>query len=987
MSFGSDGTATHTVNSCFFSTVVTSNADSGPGSLRQAILDTCQGGDISFDMGSVVSPIGLTSGELELSKDVVIDGPGADQLTIERASGSFRLFSVKPGVGAFFAFLTLANGDATTSPGGGGAIRNEGGLLQLAAVDLVGNTAQVGGAIANGDGVNQAVTFVIDSTLRGNVAIHEGGAIINLGADNFGNGGMGIYQSTISGNAAGTEGGGVYNTGANGYVEFFDSTVTLNRADKDSSGIGTGGGLHNDPESVPIVIGNTIVAGNFAGASPASPDDVSGALDSFQASYNLIGVDTNLNLDSDGTNIIGTAASPVDPRLGPLANNGGGIMTHMPLAGSPALDAGNNDIAQVDTLCSCVDQRGPGFLRVRTAAGGNASDPTVDIGAVEADPTIEAIAPKTIIQGTPPLSFVFAVGDTDTAFDSIVATSSNQVLVADAGLSITGSGSSRTLTITPNANRLGTATITVTATKTIAGTVLAAPDTFVLTVNPVPTRIIGISADLTFGSVSAGTTATRPMIITNSGTLPLTVTSLTYPAGFSGNFAGGSIPAGGTQLVTVTFAPAAAIGYGGTVTVNADQTSGTSTTFATGTGTGPAPVITQHPQNVAVHPDGPASFTAAAVGNPTPTVQWQISTDGGATWTDLAGATAATYTIGAVAIADSGHRFRAVFTNASGTATTDSATLTVRHHARADLDGDGLSDLVVWHPATGTWSWVLSSKNFVDDGLGTKQWGNSSLGDVPLVGDIDGDGKADLIVWRASTGTWYWLTSSSGYSYAAAGGKQWGNQSLGDVPLVGDIDGDGKTDLIVWRASTGTWFWLTSSSGYSYAAAGGKQWGNSSLGDVPLLGDVDGDGLDDLAIWRASTGTWYWITAATGYAYANAGAKQWGNLGLGDVPQFADIDGDGKADLTVWRASTGTWFWLTSSTGYSYASADGKQWGNFGLGDVPLAGDFDTSGRASLTVWRASTGTWYWLTPSTNYNYASAGGKPWGVSGDIPMVK
>jgi hypothetical protein len=83
---------------------------------------------------------------------------------------------------------------------------------------------------------------------------------------------------------------------------------------------------------------------------------------------------------------------------------------------------------------------------------------------------------------------------------------------------------------------------------------------------------------------------------------------------------------------------------------------------------------------------------------------------------------------------------------------------------------------------------------------------------VPKIADIDGDGASDLVVWRASTGTWYWLTSSTAYNYAQAGVKQWGNQSAGDVPLVGDLDGDGKSEFVVWRASTGTWFWLTSAS-------------------------------------------------------------------------------------------------------------------------------------------------------------------------------
>jgi len=300
-----------------------------------------------------------------------------------------------------------------------------------------------------------------------------------------------------------------------------------------------------------------------------------------------------------------------------------------------------------------------------------------------------------------------------------------------------------------------------------------------------------------------------------------------------------------------------------------------------------------------------------------------------------------------------------------------------------DVDGDGRADLTVWRPDTGVWFWLTSSSGYSYAAQRQKQWGSRSLGDVPLVGDVDGDGVADLIVWRASTGMWYWLTSSSGYDYAAQKQKQWGSGSEGDIPLVGDIDGDRKADLIVWRPRTGQWFWLTSSSGYNYAAQGQKAWG--SLGDVPMLGDMDGDGRADLTVWRPASGIWFWLTSASGYNYSTQGQKAWGSQSAGDVPLLGDFDGDGRSDLAVWRATTGVWFWITSGSGYNYATQVQRRWGEPSLGDRPLAADRDGDGVDDPVIWRASTGTWFWLESATGFT--SGLSKQWGASTDIPIVK
>jgi hypothetical protein len=223
--------------------------------------------------------------------------------------------------------------------------------------------------------------------------------------------------------------------------------------------------------------------------------------------------------------------------------------------------------------------------------------------------------------------------------------------------------------------------------------------------------------------------------------------------------------------------------------------------------------------------------------------------------------------------------------------------------------------------------------------------------------DFDGDGKTDLSVFRPSEGNWYLNRSTAGFSAV-----QFGTSS--DVLAPGDYDGDGKTDVAVFRPSEGNWYILRSTGGLVVV-----QWGRN--GDIPQPGNFDNDPEDELVVYRPDIGSWF-ITNITGGFEAT-------RFGLtGDLPVAGDYDGDGKDDIAVFRPSSGGWQVRRSSDGVQTSA-------QFGVStDLPVPADYNGDNKEDYAVFRPSNGTWYIARPTgvPSQNFDSY---QFGASGDVPV--
>lgn len=350
-------------------TILEDTVDSTDGetSLREAIANVDDGGTITFQEG-LTGTITLTGGELTITRNLTIIGPGADVLTVS-GDDSVRVFNIGEStitdIEVEISGLTITAGRAST----GGGIRNRANLTVTSST-ISGNTAHEVGSGGDGGGIYnfQGKVTINGSTISDNTALDgdfgtddgDGGGIFNIrgeviitnstvsgnSADNDAGGVrtsgiLTITNSTFSDNTAGTQGGGILTSnsaGGDSQITITSSTIADNSASS-GSGISVVGGY--------VDLENTIVANNLSGASNCAvqlPDF--GSIDS--SDYNLISDSSCFETGEEGANDL----LDTDPELATLTNNGGSTETHAFDMTSDAYNTGGEDCP------TATDQRG-----------------------------------------------------------------------------------------------------------------------------------------------------------------------------------------------------------------------------------------------------------------------------------------------------------------------------------------------------------------------------------------------------------------------------------------------------------------------------------------------------------------------------------------------------------------------------------------------------------------------------------------------------
>ncbi len=1047
-----------TINAATFT--VTKTADTNDGvcdtdcSLREAVAQANAASDsdvINFDAAIFSTPqtIVLTSGEISiaLSQSTTINGPGAQLLTISGNNQS-RIFFSNWGTVINLSNMTLTGGYATY--GGAIAFSN---TVTLSNMVITGNTAEGNGGqgeifFGSGGGVygtssmtivncvfsnnlangsfkssggaihfNSSSNVIINSTFTNNTARGKNGAngTLNQGAAALGgalSGGASTFNSTFNGNQAIGGNGGVLGDGrtgdggaalggaiySNGSTRVLNSTINGNSAVSGGSGNVTGnagpaqgGGIYD----VNLEIANSTVVNNTAASSSGfvGGNAQGGGLYGGISQWKIINSTITGNGVSGGVGVLNNGLV-----------QGGGVYSRPETGQSSAfrnnIVAENTALAGADVFGTYVNATNNliGVGEPSTGITNGVNGNLVGSTGSPLDPGLAALADnggftktRSLLETSPAINAgdkTFAINPMTNQALSFDQRSRQRVVPTGGQIDIGAfefgavnapapsapdlqNASDTGINNTDNITRASSATFVVSnvmlgatielireGAVVASGTVTNTSGTIILTDStpPLDATVVYIARQIIPGATSASATAlnvtfdnTAPTVTINQASGQADPTR-TQPVNFTAVF---SEPIDGFSPSNVSLAGSTANVSSALIT----NTFQTSTVF-----------------NVAVR-NVTANFLKVIASVPASSLRdiagnfnlASTSTDNSVTLDNVAPSVTINQAAGqADPTSQQPLRFAVVFSESvSGFEANDISLLGSTANvssAQITITGSGAAYLVeISNILSGGQVRASIPAGRATDSLGNTNTASTSTDNtVTLVNkqkfaDFDGDGKTDIGIFRSSDGSW-WYSRSSDNEFRVF---SFGTQS--DIITPGDYTGDGKADIAIFRPSTGEWYIMRSDDNSFFSFPFG------AAGDVPVPNDYDGDGKTDAAVFRPSSGEWFILNSnGSGTSIVQFGSAE-------DKPVPADFDGDGKADIAIFRPSDGSWWYLRSSDSQFRVF-------RFGLGtDKPVQGDYSGDGKADLAVFRESTGEWFFQRSEDGSYYSL----PFGALGDV----
>ena len=269
----------------------------------------------------------------------------------------------------------------------------------------------------------------------------------------------------------------------------------------------------------------------------------------------------------------------------------------------------------------------------------------------------------------------------------------------------------------------------------------------------------------------------------------------------------------------------------------------------------------------------------------------------------------------------------------------------------ADFNGDGRDDVVTFThgPLADVYVALSSGTGFV--GTTTKWHDFFALdGETALTGDFNGDGRDDIVTFTQGSLADVYVAPSTGGAFDAS--AKWHDYfSLdGEVPAVGDVNGDGKDDIITFTRDAAADVYVALSTGSSFAAS--AKWHDffGTAGESPGVADVNGDGRDDIVTFTGGALADVYVALSTGTGFG--GSAKWHDsfaMGLSQ-PRLGDFTGDGKADIASFAADDTGDVYVAAATGAGFAPF--TRWHDFFAprGEFPYTGDYNGDGRTDMVT-------------------------------------